>query len=135
MKHVISRYILMTWPGCCRVALEWRNLADLAWRSGSHRGSGRRCTSDTGQLCRCGPTLHRRGRGAGCWCYARSRGWSAGSWRYARSRGRGTGPWRCAREPRWTREQSRGALNAEVFLSCRPRGRKIQFDNPAEFSM
>ena len=43
-----------TWPGCCRVALEWRNLADLGWRSGSHRGSGRRSTSDTGQLCRCG---------------------------------------------------------------------------------
>ena len=63
MKHVIGRYVLIL--GLAAAGLvEWRNLADLAWMSGSHRGSGRRCTSDTGQLCRCSPTLHRRGRRA-----------------------------------------------------------------------
>jgi len=97
--------------------------------SGSHRGSGRRSTGDTGQLCRCGPTLHCRGRASGCWRYARSRGWSTGSWRcprgwgsgcwcYARSRSRRTGCWRSARRPRWTREQSRGALNKLTSLSA-----------------
>ena len=129
MKHVICRYILIL--GLVAVGLVW---SGEIWptsngMSGIYRGSGRRCTSNTGQLCRCGATLHCRSRSPWCWCYAGSGSGCTRSWSCTRGRcsrrgsctwswGRGTRSWCSTSEPGWTREQGRGALNKPLLLSA-----------------
>ena len=68
MKHIIGRYMLML--GLAAAGLVWNG---EIWPT-SHGNMIATAeavvgqTGDTGQLCRCGPALHRRGRSTGCGC-------------------------------------------------------------------
>ncbi len=106
MMHAIPESCsCRSWHG--RLAGRWPGRAD------QHRASRRRGTGHAGELCRCGPPIHRRRRSAWCGRCAGCRRGRAWSRCRSRRRSRRAGRGRRSRESRRSCQPGRGALSHE----------------------